>query len=137
MTNIDAIDAQIGNVKKYLQATGNFKKYSKEEIVDNQERAFSCERALYLTTQSAIDLAESVISYKSFRKPTELKESFEILYENGVIETDLMHKLCDMVGFRNALAHGYDKFDYDILYDVLQNGLKDIEEFVEEVKKAL
>ncbi|PIR57170.1 MAG: hypothetical protein COU72_02370, partial [Parcubacteria group bacterium CG10_big_fil_rev_8_21_14_0_10_41_35] len=76
MTNIDVIDAQIGNVKKYLQATGNFKKYSKEEIVDNQERAFSCERALYLTTQSAIDLAESVISYKSFRKPTELKESF-------------------------------------------------------------
>lgn len=137
MTNKGAIDAQIGNVKKYLKALDNFNRYRKEEITENLERKFSCERVLYLLVQSTIDLAESVVSYKSFRKPTELKESFEILHENDLIGADLKNKLCRMVGFRNALAHDYAKLDYDIMYNVLQNGPQDIEEFIAAVKKAI
>ncbi len=40
-----------------------------------------------------------------------------------------------MVDFRNIIAHDYKKIDYDIVYDVLQNKLKDIEKFVEEIEK--
>jgi len=40
-----------------------------------------------------------------------------------------------MVGFRNALAHGYEKMNYDILYDVLQNKLDDIHVFLKEIEK--
>ena len=40
-----------------------------------------------------------------------------------------------MVGFRNSLAHGYEKIDYDILYEALQNKLIDIEEFISIIEK--
>jgi uncharacterized protein YutE (UPF0331/DUF86 family) len=30
-----------------------------------------------------------------------------------------------MVGFRNVVAYDYEKIDYDIVYDVLQNRLSD------------
>jgi len=42
-----------------------------------------------------------------------------------------------MVGFRNIIVHDYEKIDYDILYDILKNKLKDIEEFLLEIKKNL
>lgn len=137
MTNIGSIEQQISVIEKYLSESRRFKKYSKDELMGDLDLLRSCERSLYLLTQSCIDLAESVISLKSFRKPTSLKESFEILHENGLIDFGLANRMSNMTGFRNALAHNYDKFDYDIMYNVLQNGLKDIEEFLATVRKAI
>lgn len=35
-----------------------------------------------------------------------------------------------MVGLRNIIAHDYEKINYDIVYEVLQKGAKDIEEYI-------
>jgi uncharacterized protein YutE (UPF0331/DUF86 family) len=32
-----------------------------------------------------------------------------------------------MIGFRNTLVHEYIEVDLDIVYDVLQNGMDDLE----------
>jgi uncharacterized protein YutE (UPF0331/DUF86 family) len=42
-----------------------------------------------------------------------------------------------LVGFRNVLAHEYEELNYEILYDVLKNKLRDIEEFIEASEKFL
>jgi len=42
-----------------------------------------------------------------------------------------------MVGFRNIVAHDYDKIDYDIVLDILKNKLKDIEAFIREISERL
>jgi uncharacterized protein YutE (UPF0331/DUF86 family) len=36
-----------------------------------------------------------------------------------------------MTGFRNVVAHDYEKINYDILYDVLKNRLSDVESFLD------
>lgn len=137
MTNIHIIEQQISDIEKYMQEAHVFQKKSKQDILNNPITLRACERALYLLTQAAIDLAESMVSLKKFRKPGSHRESFEILHENDLLGAELMEKLVSMSGFRNALAHDYKKFDYDIMYDVLKNGLKDIEEFVEAIKKII
>ena len=38
-----------------------------------------------------------------------------------------------MAGFRNILAHAYEDVDGDIVYDVLQNRLKDLAEFLDTI----
>ena len=82
-------------------------------------------------------LAEAMVSYQSWRKPAELRESFEILHEHGLLDRELVEKLVAMTGFRNALAHDYKHFDYGIMYDVLQNRLDDIADFAEAMKKLI
>jgi uncharacterized protein YutE (UPF0331/DUF86 family) len=95
------------------------------------------ERYLYLAIQSAIDLAEAIIAYKNFRKPTAMTEAFYILNEEGFIPVRLTNELVKMVGFRNIVAHDYERIDYDIVLDILKNRLKDIDKFLKEISTRL
>lgn len=134
MTNFSVIENKISSAKKYLKILKRYKKYSKEEIVKDIDLRGAAERYLYLATQATIDLAEAVISFKGFRKPTTMSENFYILEEEGIIEQELTEKLIKMVGFRNIVAHDYEKIDYDIMYDILENRLSDIEEFLKSIE---
>ncbi len=130
MTNINVIENKISSVKKYLKALDRYKNYSRQDIEKNIDVRGAVERYLYLAVQAAIDLAEAVVASKGFRKPTTQRECFDILQEENVISLEMAERLVKMVGFRNVLAHDYEKINYDIVFDVLQNRLKDIEEFV-------
>jgi len=137
MTNFSVVENKISSTKKYLSILQNFKKYSRKKIENDLNIKGAVERYLYLVSQATIDTAEAFISLKDFRKPTTLREGFEILEEEKVISVELREKMVKMAGFRNFIAHDYDKIDYDKVYDVLQNRLTDIKEFIEQIKKLL
>lgn len=135
MTNLSVIENRISSLRKYLKILKGYQKYSRKEIQNNVDIKGMTERYLYLACQATIDLAEAVIAFKQFRKPTNMSESFDILYEEEIVPSELSEKMVKLVGFRNVIAHDYTKIDYDIVYDVLQNRLEDIEKFVFWVKK--
>jgi uncharacterized protein YutE (UPF0331/DUF86 family) len=130
MTTIEIIENKISIIQKYLRILESYKQYSLQEIQSDVNIRGALERYLYLAVQASIDLAEAVIAYKKFRKPTTLRESFYILEEENIIGLDLSEKLAQMVGFRNILAHDYEKLDYAIVLDVLHHGVGDIEAFI-------
>lgn len=137
MSSIKVIENKISSVRKYLKILQRYKGYKKEEIEGNIDIRGAVERYLYLAVQSAIDLAEAVIAYKGFRKPTTMSEAFDILNEERLIPAKLTNELVKMVGFRNILTHDYEKLDYKIVYNVLQNGRKDIESFLKRIEERL
>ncbi len=137
MTNLSIVENKITSVKKYLGILQNFKKYSRKQIEDDLNIRGAVERYLYLAVQAAIDTAEAFISLRDFRKPTTIKEGFEILEEEKIISVELCEKMVKLAGFRNFIVHDYEKINYDIVYDVLQNKLQDIEDFILEIKKSL
>jgi uncharacterized protein YutE (UPF0331/DUF86 family) len=136
MANLSKMENKISTIRKYLKILENYKKYSKQEIEENLDLRGAVERYLYLVVQATIDLAETVISLKDFRKPTTFAESFLILEEEKIIDKKLAEQLVKMVGFRNILAHDYTKIDYEIVYDVLHNRLLDIEEFLKRISQG-
>lgn len=131
MSNLTVIENKISEARKYLKILERYMKYSKEEIVNDIDIKGALERYLYLAAQSVIDLADAIIAFKKFRKPTTLSESFYILNEENIISGELTEKMVKMTGFRNTIAHDYGKLNYDIVYNTLHNNLKDIEEFLE------
>lgn len=135
MSNLETVENKISSIKKYLTILENFKDHSQQEIKNDINLRGAVERYLYLVVQATIDLAESTISYKDLRKPATMAENFEVLQEADIISQDLAQKLIQMVGFRNVMAHDYEEVDYDIVYNVLQQGLKDIENFVTQIEK--
>lgn len=135
MTTFDVIENKLSSVRKYLKILDGYKKYSKKEIERDLNIKGALERYLYLAVQSTIDLAESIVSFKKFRKPATLGETFHILNEEKIISDQLTEKMIGMVGFRNVIAHDYDKVNYDIVFEILRNGLDDIVQFLGIIKK--
>lgn len=133
MTEISVIENRISLIKKYLKTLDRYKNFSIEEILNDVDKKGAVERYLYLAAQATIDLADAVISFKKFRKPTSMSESFHILNEEGVIPNDLTEKLVKMTGFRNIVAHDYEKIDYAVVSNILQQGLKDIDKFAKTI----
>jgi len=137
MTNIGILENKVSSVKKYLKILENYVGLSEEEILLDIDKKGAVERYLYLLAQSTIDLAEIVISYKRLRKPMSFSEGFEILRENHYISDELCTKLIEMTGFRDVLAHGYEKIDYSVLLETIKDGRKDIEDFINSVEELV
>ncbi len=137
MTNINIIENKISSIKKYLTILERYKNYSQKEIENSIDIKGAVERYLYLLLQSSIDLAEAFVSYKKFRKPSTLSDSFYILNENEILSDEMVKNLVKMTGFRNAIAHDYEDLNYEIVYDVLQNRLNEIIEFVDIIEKKI
>lgn len=137
MTNFSTIENRISLVRKYLKILKRYQKFSRHQIEKDVDIRGMVERYLYLAIQSSIDLAEATISLKNFRKPVTLSENFYILEEEKVISENLSEEMAKLVGLRNILSHQYGKINYDIVYDVLQNKLGIMEEFINQIKKKL
>lgn len=137
MSSISIIEAKITSIRKYLGILKQYKKYSIEDIEDDMMRKGSLERYLYLVTQAAIDLAEAIIAFKEFRRPTTYGESFSILEEENFISLELSKKLVNMTKFRNIIAHDYENVDFQIVFDAARNNLADIEKFLDKIREKL
>lgn len=66
-----------------------------------------------------------------------MAEAFYILNAERIIPDDLTKKLARMVGFRNFLAHDYETIDYEIVYDIIQNKLNEIFQFLKDISNSL
>lgn len=137
MTNISVIESKISSILNYLKILKSYQHYSEEELKGDLTLRGAVERYLYLLSQVTIDLAESLIALKDFRRPSTYSETFHILHEENLISKDLTEKLINMAKFRNVIAHDYENLDFGIIYDVLQNHLQDIEEFLKQIKNKL
>lgn len=137
MTNISVIESKVSSIKKYLRILKDYQKYSQKELEKNVTLKGAVERYLYLAVQATIDLAEAIIAFKDFRRPTTYSETFHILQEENFVSQDLADKLINMARFRNIIVHDYEDLDFGIIYDILQNRLVDIEEFLAQTKRKL
>ncbi len=134
MSTKTVVENKISNIQKYLTFLRRYKKYSRHELEQTVDVRGAVERYLYLAIQATIDCAEAVIALRNFRKPTTLSETFYILEEEGVLSRKETQALVAMSGFRNVIAHDYEKLDYDIVYTVLHEKLSDIQTFIQTIK---
>lgn len=134
MTSVAVIESKISSILKYLKILKGYQHFSEGELENDLTLRGAIERYLYLLSQAAIDLAESLIALKDLRRPTTYSEAFHILQEESLISADLTEKLINMARFRNIIAHDYEDLDFGIIYDILQNHLQDIDDFLLAIK---
>jgi len=92
---------------------------------------------LYLLADSCVSLAEMVIKKKSLRIPQSYQEAFDILGEGGVLEPAFAFDFAKIAGFRNFLAHDYEKMDMKLICEDTLAKVKDVRTFVDQVKSSL
>lgn len=106
--------------EEYNNSHENLEDYRKEEcIVLNLQRV--CE--------AVIDIAMHEISTKKLGIPQTKLEAIELLYKNGLINEEYYNNVKNIIKFINIAVHGYRKIEPEILQDVIENHLKDLEDF--------
>lgn len=79
--------------------------------------------------QATIDLATHIVASQGLGLPETIKDNFQLMKNAGVITSDIETKMKAMTGFRDIAVHNYQQINRDILKSILQNNLRDPEEF--------
>ena len=108
--------------------------------LDNYRRSWkdkdSAERNLQKVIEAIIDLGKMLIADKKLREPSNNREVFQILEEEGLFQSELMPLIDKMIGMRNVLVHSYNRIDDSIIYGVLKKNLFDIKKLSLVLKKT-
>ncbi|MFP4656586.1 MAG: type VII toxin-antitoxin system HepT family RNase toxin [Candidatus Woesearchaeota archaeon] len=110
---------------------------SREVYSSDLKSKRACEKTIELAIESLIDVASMLISYERLGTPEDEDSIFEILDKKKVITKNLKKRLTTMKGFRNIIVHRYGEIDDDLVYDFLENELKDFEDFVSQITKFI
>jgi len=127
MVKPEVIRKRLNKLDEYLEILKKLQKYTRSEFSADPEHYGSAERFLHLSIESLTDVGNHIIAEEGLGVVNWYSDIPGILYLKKIINSELKDIWIKMIGFRNTLVHEYIEIDLDIVYDVLQNGLDDLE----------
>jgi len=101
------------------------------EFSDSWEKRTLTERALQVSVEIIIDVAERIISLEGKGPVSSASEAIECLVVMGVLKSSQPY--VGMVRFRNLIVHQYEEVEPSILYMLATKKLSDFRKFIDEV----
>jgi uncharacterized protein YutE (UPF0331/DUF86 family) len=82
-------------------------------------------------------LAELVIKHKGLRIPQSYAEAFDILGDNHILDAEFAYRFASIAGFRNFLAHDYEKIDQEVICGQIMNCIDDVDRYIQQIREVL
>ena len=83
--------------------------------------------------QICVDVAVHILSERKQPPPETMGKAFDLLAQEGLLETELAQRLKKSVGFRNLAVHNYEAIDWAIVHAIATRHLADFEAFAKAV----
>lgn len=130
MVNIDVIKKRLNQLFISLEKIERFKDISLEEFLNDDMIQDVVEYNLFIAINMMIDIANHIVVDNNMGNPATLGEAFSILTKEKYLTQDESRSYRNMVGLRNILSHEYINIDKNIIYNIIQNNLIDIKQFI-------
>ena len=137
MVDKDLILAKAGSVKSHLNRVLEKRNVDLDNFIKDIDRQESILFNIQTAVQNCIDIAAHIISEESFGVPGSITEMLYILEKNGYLDNDLTQKMVKAVGFRNLIVHEYGKIELEQVYEIAQNDINDLNEYLKAIFKKL
>jgi uncharacterized protein YutE (UPF0331/DUF86 family) len=128
---------KIARIQEYLSIIDKIKNDCLKRFETDPIYRGSLIHYLYLVSDSCISLAEIVIRTKGLRQPQSYHEAIDVLGENNIIDPEFAYEFAGIAGFRNFLAHDYEKVQKDFICNTILPKMDDVKTFLEQVRNAL
>jgi uncharacterized protein YutE (UPF0331/DUF86 family) len=92
---------------------------------------------LQQAVETCIDIAAHILAGMDLSQKETAKDAFHFLGEKGIINKDLAFKMGKAADFRNRVVHGYNNFDFQLLFEDYQDNVLDLQQFGAEILKYL
>jgi len=135
--NPDKITRLVSEMRKAINRLKSLGTVDKESFLNDPDKIGSAKYHFVVSIESSIDICNHIISQNSYRAPEDYADTFQVLGEQGVFDSEFLKVLKDMARFRNRLTHLYWEVDDDQVYEVLQSRLIDFKTFLDRIAAFL
>jgi len=132
----ERILAKLDEMEQYLCELEEIAPDNVEEYRASVEKKRAVERLLQITIESVMDTCAILVKELKLGLPSAEDEFLEKL-KGRVLEPATVENLRGMKNFRNVLVHGYAKIEDERVFEILEDRLKDFEDFKTQVLKFL
>ncbi|MCK4985604.1 MAG: DUF86 domain-containing protein [Desulfobacterales bacterium] len=130
MVDSDLILAKAGSVKRHLRRVIEKRNTGLQTFLEDIDRQESVLFNLQMAVQNCIDIAAHIIGEEGFGVPGSTSEMFYLLEENGYLDRNITEKMIKAVGLRNLIVHEYSKIDLAKVFEIAQNDIEDLNEYL-------
>jgi uncharacterized protein YutE (UPF0331/DUF86 family) len=134
---MERIQHKIGRIQEHLVLIRSIEDQCAERFVSDPIYRGALLHYLYLLSDSCIVLAEMVIKHRGLRASQSYAEAFDILGENGVLDRKFSYDFARIAGFRNFLAHDYEKVEGAFICGQILAKLDDVDSFIRQIRVAV
>jgi uncharacterized protein YutE (UPF0331/DUF86 family) len=134
---MERICHKIGRIREHLALIRSIKAECGARFVSDPIYRGALLHYLYLLSDSCIVLAELVIKHKRLRIPQYYAEAFDILGENNILDTGFSYGFAGIAGFRNFLAHDYEKVDGAFVCGEILARIDEVDIYLDQIIKSL
>ncbi len=116
---------KITELEEYIRQLKEFSNITIQEYKKDWKIQRIIERTLQIIIEVCTDIANHIISDRNYRVPKSYADTFNVLFEENLIEEPLTETMKKITGFRNILVHHYDKLDGSVIIGIIKNDLDD------------
>ena len=130
MVDSDLVLAKASSVKRHLNRIIEKRHTDLQTFLQHIDCQESILFNLQMAIQNCIDIAAHIVSEEGLGIPGSTNEMFYLLEENGYLNNELTEKMVKAVGFRNLIVHEYGKIDLEQVFEVAQEDIGDLNEYL-------
>lgn len=120
-----------------LNGLSEISNLSREEFLEKHHLIAGAKYYLIVSIEAVINLSNYLISKNKLRVSESYADTFKVLADASVINDELAVKLMDMAKFRNRLLHIYWDIDDELIYDIMKEDIRNINEFLQSYMEFL
>ncbi|MDP3974092.1 MAG: DUF86 domain-containing protein [Candidatus Daviesbacteria bacterium] len=111
--------------------------FSEENFIEKVDTHDLVVFRIQQAVESCIDIATHIIAGMDVSQKETAKDAFRFLGEKGIINQELSARMGQAADFRNRVVHGYNDFDFKLLFKDYKGDLKDLRQFGTAILKYL
>lgn len=131
------IDQKLLFMNTCLNKLRKLRIFDKNTFIDDFTKVDSAKYLLQVSIEGMLDIASHLIARNRLGKPKDNKEHFQILSDNGIIDSKDVTVYFNMARFRNRIVHMYFNISDEMIYDIVQNNLDDFERFIGNIVRVI
>jgi uncharacterized protein YutE (UPF0331/DUF86 family) len=133
----DLILAKAGSVKSHLNRVFEKRNVDLDGFLKDIDRQESILFNIQMAVQNCIDIAAHIIGEEGLGVPGSMTEMLYLLEKHGYLNHDLTSKMVKAAGFRNLIVHEYGKIELEQVYEIAQNDINDLNEYLKAIFQKL
>ena len=137
MVDRNVFDRRLAKLEQLLRKLRGLQTVDLNTFLKDQDVQARAERWLQVAIECALDLTHHLIAERGWQTPTTYREAFEVLHQEGLLDSEQAAQMADWAGLRNILVHLYLEIDHRLLHQFLQQDLGQVEAFARILAEAV